>query len=311
MMPLSFTSSDGGHNWTLSVTLPPTQSDKDHFLTSVACDDSNQVCTAVGHYNTGSQYIPLAYITANGGQSWQRATILPAVPNASSGFLNSVACSSSGSVCIAVGYYNNGGQFVPLSYTSQDGGNTWSISSTLPTPQGLGINALNSVTCASDGLHCVTVGRYSSGGRAVPLSFTSSDAGNNWIISDTLPTAQGAGDNMLLAVACDRAGQQCVVVGDYNNGGEIIPLSFISGDGGKNWVRSITQPPAQGVFENELSSLACDNQAQHCTAIGDYTYQGREVPSSYITTDGGKNWTVSSTQPPAKGTGDNEATSVS
>lgn len=310
-IPLSYNSTDSGKTWTLSTTLPPTQGAGDHILKSVTCDSNEQQCLSVGYYFKGTIYIPLSYTSADGGKNWTPSVTMPPAQGVSGSFLNGVACDSSAQRCTAVGYYSNGSQNIPLSYISLDSGKNWTLSTTLPPAQGTNSNVLYNVACNSSGLLCLAVGYYISGGRDLPLTYLSTDGGENWTVTgSTLPSPQGTGDNVLLSVACDSTWQLCITAGSYSIGSQTVPLSYTTLDGGKNWTISTTLPAVQGTGDNGISSVACDSSGLQCAAIGEYTKGGREFLSSFTSTDGGKNWTTSDTQPPAQGTGDNEFSSI-
>ncbi|MCL9684672.1 sialidase family protein [Legionella maioricensis] len=260
---------------------------------------------AVGYYNNGSRNIPLSYTSSDNGVTWSLSTILPPAQGGSDNYLQGISCDSADH-CAAVGYYNNGIRYAPLSYTSSDNGTTWSLSTTLPPAQGIASNTLSGINCDSSG-HCVTVGYYPSGGRYVPLSYTSSDHGVTWSLSTTLPPAQGSSTNFLYSVSCEGTGH-CVAVGYYNNGSRNIPLSYTSSDHGVTWNLSTTLPPAQGSSSNYLPSVSCEGTG-HCVAVGYYSLAA--PPLSYTSSDHGVTWSLSTTLPPAPGSSSNNLQSVS
>lgn len=321
--PLSYTTLDGGVNWSASTGQPSGSG----TLYSVACSGVGLNCVAVGDDGAGSL---LSYTTTNGGVTWVASTpqpvgsgILYSVACSSSGLncttvgtdgsapigyttinrgvtwavsttqppgtgtLNSVACSASGSNCTAVG---NDGVSSPLSYTTTDGGGTWVAS----TPQPPGSGTLNSVACSDSGLICTAVGNYAS----VPLSYKSTNRGNTWVPSTTLPPV----GSILNSVTCSNDGLRCIAVGmDDSNG---VPLSYITANGGDTWVASTTQPPVNDSNNGNLYGVTCANNELMCTAVGN---DGNSQPLSYTTTNKGVTWVLSVTQPPITGPGNLKA----
>ena len=125
-VPLSYTSSDGGVTWVASMTQPPVNGSGMGQLPGVACSSNGLTCTAVGQDGNTA---PLSYISSDGGVTWVASTTQPPVNSAGSGVLLGVACSSNGLTCTAVG---QDGNYLPLSYTTLDGGDTWVASTTQP-----------------------------------------------------------------------------------------------------------------------------------------------------------------------------------
>ena len=201
--PLSYTSINGGISWTVSAAPLPLPADvnttpdnQDSELISSTCDSAGH-CSAVGAYtNTNGGIGPLSYTSSNRGASWTvNAAPLPLPADAyiSFAFLVSNTCYSA-DLCNAVGFYlnvvDNVVGFAPLSYTSINGGISWTVSAApLPLPTDVNTtladqnSQLNSSTCDTAG-HCSAVGVYTntSGGKA-PLSYTSSNSGISWTVS--------------------------------------------------------------------------------------------------------------------------------
>ncbi len=77
--------------------------------------------------------------------------------------------------------YSSGIPIDSLSYTSTDGGVTWTSSTTLFSDDGV----LYAVACDSTGKTCTTVGTVYSGSHPGALSYTSTDGGESWASSTT------------------------------------------------------------------------------------------------------------------------------
>lgn len=319
--PLSFYTTDGGDNWTVSNTMPPPQGSGGNNLFSVACSSSGQYCAAVGdylprgHISDTNRPAPLTFYTTDGGNNWIVSTTLPP-PQGQGEYhegqyndnsLQDIACDSSGQHCIAAGTYFSTirGDSTPLSFYTTDGGNTWTISKTLPPPQGSSHNILYSIACDSSGERCTAVGYYNNGrtGTDVPLSFYTTNGGDNWMVSNTMPPSHSVSYNELYRIACDSFGQHCTTVGHYDGGciSNSAPLSFYTTDSGNNWtVSAILLLPHQGSLYNELYSIACDFSGQRCITVGGYA-GGFAAPLNSYTTDGGNTWAVAATMPLPQG----------
>ncbi len=85
----------------------------------------------------------------------------------------------------------------PIAYYSEDGGGTWTPSTTQPPPKFSRDNILNSVTCTANGQTCIAAGNYLCLNQTIPLIYASDDAGKNWGYVTTSPLAQGSVSNVL------------------------------------------------------------------------------------------------------------------
>lgn len=332
-VPLAY--SNKGTQWILSsaLPLPPDvieQSNKqDTFLNGVACDIGSRHCAAVGTYATNARttnplaYAPLSYFSTDGGTNWQLSTTLPlpadvVIPASSqASALYSVTCSKlTQRRCTSVGYYiNDQGASAPLSYTTSNRGNDWTLSTTLPLPADVITNAkqqkskLFGVACDAQNKVCNAVGSYiNTDGSTVPLIYGSTNQGETWTINqDPFPVPEDAATknqySQLSAISCNGLGTLCNATGYYKtNTGSTAPLSYISFDGGLTWYLSaqiplpsdvITQAALQTTY---LNGVFCDKFfGLRCSAVGFYTNtKGTIAPLSYTSTDGGANWTVAS-----------------
>lgn len=231
-------STDGGNNWAIQHT-----DGSDTIYNNISCA-SELVCLAVGYLN-GSVVNAIygqALITTNGGATWGTQRVadyvnLKAVScvtitfclsvngngssqntttagttttwvrhnTGTSQSLNAVTCLNL-SNCIAVG---NAGAIV----RTQDGGNTWSLSSSNTTADLKAISCPSATTC------------YVTGGRGVIL--VTNDGGNSWSVqASSLSTSNFQG------IACLNT-SNCYVVG--SNG-----VIFSTSDSGSNWLQILS-----------------------------------------------------------------------
>ncbi len=297
------------------------------FSANQACADTNSATAqevpqtvAIGSYlNSDGGTVPLAYY--NGGIDWKLSSPLPLPtnvlqsPGQQNSFLNGAACFKNSGACTSVGaFITNSHGYAPLIYVSTDRGAHWSLSANLPLPDDLSTpaesvqTALLGVACsASEVSNCSTVGYYTnSSGATVPLSYTSSD-GQNWTLSETFPMPADAmmpenkQRSILYGISCD--GQTCTAVGSYTNTNKsIAPLSYTSTNGGQSWTLSQASLPLPADVPNnnqmsELRSIVC-NSTDICSAVGYYYNNKTGVsPLSYISSNGGVSWQLSSTLP--------------
>lgn len=346
---LSYNTNNAGANWSLGAPFPEPQlsAGSSFFLSSVACDATGLRCSTVGSYrSTSSNSVPLSYSSNNGGNSWSLSSPLPLPADilttaSASSTLASNSCDNSALLCTAVGYYKKGtganhatsDANVPLSYTSINGGDSWSLSSTLPLPADVlttnsASTLLSAVACDLSGQVCTAVGYYKKGsganhatynGRA-PLSYNSVNGGHSWTLSNSLPLPDdvlttSAADTQLRAVSCDASGLLCTAVGLYTRGtgsnntidnGTNV-LSYVSKDSGNSWILSNTAPlPANAATGSSstvttLLGVKCDSTGLLCNAVGQYSYIGSvnysALPLSYTSVTGGMTWILSNTIP--------------
>jgi hypothetical protein len=284
VLPLAYASNNFGSSWTLiSGSAPPLLAPPADMninsatqppglisvtgLTSISCNATANKCTTVGAYVTiNSDNIPLSYTTSDGGASWTTNSSLPKPPDAllTQGLIRialyGISCDqSTGMRCVAVGTYQKHDSsldyYIPLSYTSTDGGLSWT-----PNASGLSLpgdadtsgatsqrNQLNSVSCNSSGLFCVAAGYYTviNSGETNSLIYTSSDGGVTWTLNSSarpLPVGTLTG-NYLQTVTCDPSGIICSAVGYYTTSQDTLPLSYVSNNAGISWNLSTNPLP--------------------------------------------------------------------
>ena len=215
-----------------------------------------------------------------------------------------------------IGYYlNSNNNLSPLSYTTTNGGVSWSLSGLLPLPGDVIINVsqnsqLQGLACGHSGLICSAVGFYSNNkNNLVPLGYTTVNGGVSWALSGAflLPgnvASNGIQNSRLQGVACDSTGKICCAVGFYlNTNNNVAPLSYNTINGGFTWSLSSPFPlpgnvAANGIQNTRLEDVSCDSTAKFCMAGGFYlTTNNNLVPLSYTTVNGGSTWSLSTTLP--------------
>lgn len=234
--------------------------------------------TAVGYYrNLNNNLAPLSYASTNDGAAWSLSSPLPlpsdvAANGSQQTELYSTSCDTTGKTCNAVGFYlDSRNNITPLSYTTTNGGKTWSLSTRMSLPNDLAITGIQSsqltaTTCNNTGMQCLAVGFYlNNSNNILPFAYTSANGGATWSLKVRLPlpvdvAANGIQNTKLRSVTCDSTGVYCNAVGFYlNSNNNIVPLSYTSANGGATWtVGSAFALPANaaatGVQANRLMS---------------------------------------------------------
>lgn len=305
-LPLTYRSTDGGAHWTIAATSivdAPAGQDQG-LLNAVACVKQN--CSAIGYtFNNSSIFYPLSYTSSNNGTTWAASpnVTLPASPAGfTSAVFNQLSCRSS--KCVVVGnFYFTGfsSPAEPIAYLSTNRGKNWNLSHEFPVPTpNKAQKDLWGVSCS--GNMCAAVGQnndlFSTAG--LPLGYYSVDGGTDWNLSSsfTLPVGQTQGS--LLSTNCQ--GSHCVAAGvSYINSIGIsqfldpLPLVYLSNDNGASWSAPVAISSAGGKTYGFLWGVTCNNAT--CVAVGQaYNNASTDsIPTSYVSSDGGANWTASLT----------------
>ncbi|MCR9192864.1 MAG: hypothetical protein NXI01_09475 [Gammaproteobacteria bacterium] len=157
---------DAGLTWT---TKPMLLADSSHekFLVStedslsdLSCDHSNLHCIALGSHiqiseKGHSSLHNYAYVTQNGGVTWEHAVEIDPEAPAWEHIFTTVRCDSSDTFCIAIGSSAAQGLLQPIIYISIDGGYSWQQK---PFQSPAGSTVLLDAFCADTGTLCHAVG---------------------------------------------------------------------------------------------------------------------------------------------------------
>jgi hypothetical protein len=305
--PLSYSSTDGGLNWSLTTT-PLNQAPAGHhqgILNAATCVSNH--CSAVGYTlnDDDSIYLPLSYVSTNQGLTWKptpQVTLPTDPPSFTSGLFNQISCESSDCVVVGNLYYSGyTSPAEPLAYHSNDYGKDWNLSEDLTAPVSLGrAKDLWGVSCEDH--ICTAVGQDNNllSTAGTPLGYYSNDDGLSWNPSSAFTLPGGQAQGLLLSTDCQ--GSHCVAAGvAYNNSFLIIqfldpqPLVYLSDDHGSSWSSPVSVPPAGGKSNGLLWGVTCNND--NCVAVGQAydSASSDSIPTAYLSNDGGSTWSPSLT----------------
>jgi hypothetical protein len=260
------------------------------FLTNAALAGSSIV--SLSEYTGTPEYsnvAPIIYKFNDIRSTWQRNEIINA-----QGRIRSISCIKK-NYCVGVGEVNSAPTTTLMAYNSYDGGNSW-------TPHNLGVfggsSGLESVTC-DENQHCVAVGAITPVGVSgmQPIVFTSSNAGNSWDVNFPEAINDHPSSTALRAVSCSGNGNiNCVAVGNFYPDGKTTTLiSYTSNDGGLHWSHQTIEDSQSN--ESLLTSLSCNNDGQHCLAVGYLSLSDVGQPANhnhhavmYETSNSGEKW---------------------
>lgn len=179
----------------------------------------------------------------------------PNPANEDGSVLNGVSCSS-GSACIAVGYYFFNGAVNQRMLAETWSGTRWKLERTPRARE----SVLWGVSCSSIDA-CTAVGGFETPtGEGVILAVRWN--GTSWKLERAVTPAGTIGDQ-LVSVSCSAA-RSCLAVGSYDlNGNEVMLAERWNGTG---WKRERLPSPA-GTKSSALSGVSCSSPSA-CTAIG-------------------------------------------
>ncbi|STY31105.1 BNR/Asp-box repeat containing protein [Legionella wadsworthii] len=259
----------------------------------------SQLSVLVGAYTNTNALAPLVYTSNNNGATWPKA-VLPSI----AGLTNQsalIATSCVGPLCTAVGRTRTNNGLSTLTYSSSDGGATWSAPNVLPRTGplvGSDDSFIIAVSCVKN--NCVSGGAFENNtGMTFPLSYTSSDNGITWS-APNVPSIAGlpAGNHGSAIGSISCAGTFCSAVGFYDDvTNDTQPLSYFSNNNGVTWSEAILPStanyPVGYVSGAKLMSVSC--VGTKCSAVGiihDPINFVKTTPMSYTSANGGQSWSL-------------------
>ncbi|HEX8102190.1 MAG TPA: hypothetical protein VF533_06250, partial [Solirubrobacteraceae bacterium] len=232
-------------------------------LNAVSCPSAS-VCMAVGTYLQANPADPPFTPSRGESQKWNGTGWTSqrlAVPSdiGFNLFVTSVACTS-GTACVAVGYYDSAGATKPL--VEQYDGSGWTVRS-VPVPAGAVRSTLEDVACSS-ATACTAVGGTTNtvaSGSQKPLVLRL--GGTSWTAQNPATPATDAQYAAFHSVSCSPTGP-CTAVGGYSTtspytGDRVLAERWTSASG---WT-------LQDAGNGELYDVSCPLLSS-CTAVGGY-----------------------------------------
>jgi hypothetical protein len=202
------------------------------------------------------------YLSTNSGMSWQQAS------NTSSGVWQSIACSSDGSVIVAVSLaYEWGGILTtgPL-FISTNYGATWA------TPN-LPNRVWTTVACSSNGMVMVAA----TGDATI---YVTTNRGLAWTTADTPAESWSS-----VVISADGTRQVAVSIGSGGSGGQSVLAGdgaiFVSTNSGASWIQ--TSAP-----NDYWESVACSTDGSILIAAAE---EFTPATTLWISLDSGTTWT--------------------
>lgn len=218
-----FHTKDGGNTWEVSsLARPERDPNLSNKISTLTCKDDLSHCSAFLNYPTTARTkkniralgyhenkAVAYYVSDDGGVSWSNPTKLDPPKLSDSYQIRSIACDASMAFCLAVGNAHFSKITLPLAYTSDNGGVSWSKPIVLAGVNNAYKNILNAISCDKKGAHCIAVGYYSLKGKhpyAEPLIYDIFNQGSSWNLSlDRLPKGQKEQNIYLNAVQLNSA----------------------------------------------------------------------------------------------------------
>lgn len=299
-----------------------------HFndLTSIACDSTAQYCVSVGVVAQPHQIDHIVYTTSNGGIKWSSGFTLPhpdgedAIEdpkNSNQNFMQ-IRCDTSAQNCVIAGAISIGKQSQLVTYTSHNGGQTWTAPNVMSYPDSKHQILTEDypflrLKCSANINWCVLISNTIIDNQPIPALFTTQDGGDSWSAA-TLNIPLNADTNSktgvrVLDLGCDQSGLFCtaltaiVSLKSQSDEESAPPVSAIysTHDGGVTWSDAkplvITQnsnPTSSASTQDLLHIISCDRSSGlRCIALGLHiTNDENQIISShaYLTKNGGLSW---------------------
>lgn len=299
-------------------------------LTGIACDNTSQYCVAVGTEPHSNPIHHLVYTTSNGGIIWSAGTALAypdlenqiKEPENSAQNLMTLRCDRTGQHCLIAGTTQIAGQRNVMTYTSHDGGITWTLPNLLAFPADTRVSEDVSLPlqCNDQASSCILAVNTIRNNQHVPTLFTTQNSGDNWstVTALNLPLHAPYGIH-ISDIDCDQTGLFCTALTATADDDELTfdstrpypalaPAAYIysTHDGGLTWSDAkpmiVPEQINQSSTESHVPSiLNCDQSGLTCIALGThYTTQttensveiGDNATHAYITQNGGLTWQV-------------------
>jgi hypothetical protein len=313
-----------------------------HFndLTGIACDSAGQYCVAAGVKHHPNSLDHIIYTTNNGGIHWNPGIVLThpeqedkiEAPNESTQNFMTIRCNTSGQDCLLAGTTSISNHSALLTYTSHDGGRSWSTPNVVTLEDQIIDEDYPAIRlkCDMDINACILATNTIQNNRHVPVFYTTQTNGATWTASPTLslPSQLEYGIR-LLDIGCDQHSVFCtalmtsadddnLIYDNTRSPASLSPIPFIysTHNGGITW--SVGKPfmVTEGFDQDPILSIhdvpniiSCDQSGLSCIALGTHyttkisdhdTTLTESSTRGYTTKNGGLNWQKTSDIFPAE-----------
>lgn len=296
---------DGGYTWSKPIRLYSsikTPMDKwSNRSMKVSCDDAGMLCHIAGSMRTHTKEYMFVSTTYNGGLTWNRQRFLRKQNSFSS--VTGLACGTWGEHCVIVGKDEgiSGNSFV---YTTDDMGQVWSKSRTLPKFKNkTERNDTQDISCSDSGLVCTIVGGmegYVQGAYVVkPISYVTTDGGVTWSApqildqKNTTTPDSAPGVDEFSHVRCDNSGIKCTALRHseiLDNVVLTIVDVYSTVDSGLTWQKSGSLDNSDGNLYERIHAFDCTKDLKTCVAVHSPAGVQNSQSHAYLTHDSGRSW---------------------
>jgi len=266
-----YTTDDAGLHWNKLKRLNIPE-DKGTNIIGMSCSNKGDKCHILAQ--NGPLYSATIYKTQDAGQTWSSIS-LPKPENANGTYrVDGISCSDSSLRCTIIGgteFDEQGsGSLAPLSYTTQDSGLTWSITTVhdqLSTDHSEK-DYFSHIKCDNTGLKCIAL-RYQEIHEPPVITYvhayTTLDGGISWQKIGSIDNFDGSIYESFSAFDCDKAGQFCIAVYSPIGVEGASPLVYATHDGGATWRNEDINTPEETSI---LLDVFCDDNALLCQIVG-------------------------------------------
>ena len=274
-------------------------------FSAVSCDQSGQLCLAVGSDKNAKISNLQIYKSQNAGIDWSTPiTLQKALFESSSDSLEAqISCDSSGLACAIVRVGKIEESLTPMTYFTKDGGLTWSGPHVIFHPTSFVKDNIHvGIKCSDDGASCIIMSTSNKNRDISSKIYVISQNGEKWEQSAPIIKPIGAeSDSYLMDIDCNNTGLYCTAVGYTNISNHFwesyhsVPVMYVTEDGGIHWHDPIVSIKNEYIKNkcNILSNVSCSDTGRQCIVIGvefdvnfDQKYYSYSIKDDGLTSEG-------------------------
>lgn len=272
-------------------------------FSAISCDQSGQLCLAVGSEKNAKISNLQIYKSQNAGIDWNAPIKLEKAlfESASDTLEAQISCDSSGLACAIVRVGKIEDSLTPMTYFTKDGGLTWSGPHIIfHTTAFVKDNIHVGIKCNNDGSSCIIMSTSNKNRDISSKIYVISQNGEKWEPAAPFKKPNGAeSDSYLMDIDCNNTGLYCTAVGFSNISNHFwesyhsVPVVYVTEDGGIHWHDPIASIKNELIKNkgNLLSNVSCSDTGRQCTVIGaTFDSNFEQQYYSYSSNDGGLTW---------------------